>query len=364
VDRADGAETRARRVHLVGAGPWRQAVDCYYNPDDDVDIEELGFDFPDRWDAGDLFVIVTTDSPSRAVIVVEETETGSETSRTHEHAYMGPFDFGLSGAAIESRLGTALPSSSGTLDPDLGERLITAIEAEESTPTPWREHDDRRCLAEAHLWVTPETWASCACCGKRSFDGVVLEPHSLTDDQERDFLGWGPITVCVTCHDQLHRPLAPSADDVLFGNRPLCPSCSAMRTYEVIWGMPAGPPGPGVLTAGCVITDPATFEYECGACEYAWTDDDDAYRPLADDEDAMARARIAPIPKGVYRPYSRKGEPGRVVIGQYVRRDLGPDTAWGPGTVHELFGRDGRTYFVDPATVRSAEAHTWESREW
>ena len=66
------------------------------------------------------------------------------------------------------------------------------------------------------------------------------------------------------------------------------------------------------------------------------------YQPLPAqfDNDVVVRARIAPIPEGVYRPYSRTGEPGRVVIGQ-----------------------DGRIYLVDPTTVRSAEPHTWETRQ-
>ncbi|MCX2967240.1 hypothetical protein, partial [Gordonia aquimaris] len=325
------------RVHLVTATPWQQAVDCYFNPDDDVDIDDLRFGFPGRWDAGDLFVVVTTDSHTPAIIVVEESETDSDATRSHEHTYMGPFDFGLSIAAVEARLATTLPAEAATLAPKLGERLLQAIESEASDPTSWRELDERGCLADVADWPPHDSWAPCACCGRHSYDGVELEQHALADEHEQEFFGFGPLTVCMPCHDRLHRPLAPGADDVMFGFRPLCPSCSAMRTFRVIWGMPAGPPGPGTDIAGCVITSPFTPEYRCGECDYVWTDDDEAYRPLPpEDTDARVRARIDTAPPGVYRPFSRVTEPGRVIVGDYMARQVSSSSAWGPGVVHEL----------------------------
>ncbi|MBA5845670.1 hypothetical protein [Gordonia amicalis] len=242
------------------------------------------------------------------------------------------------------------------------ERLMAAISAEESSPTPWRELDERGCVAASE---PVEPYWKCACCGKWADETPVLEDHLLVDNQELEFFGYGPIVVCATCHDRLHHPLAPSADELMFGFRPLCPRCSTMRTYEVIRGFPPGPPGPGTILAGCDRSDPVILEYRCGSCDYEWTDDDDGYQPLpADlDDDVVARARIAAIPEDVYRPYSRKGGPGRVVIGQYAPRGTGPRAAaWGGTVYHEFFGQDGRFYLVDPTTLRSAEPHTWETR--
>ncbi|AZZ79702.1 hypothetical protein QEN35_16815 [Gordonia alkanivorans] len=356
----DDPETGRRRVHLVGVAPWRQAVDFYYNPDDDLDLDDLGFTFPARWAAGDLFVIVTTDSPASAVVVVEETHHDSTGPDSYDQ-YLGPFDDGLSVRAVERRLGTPLPSAPATLDTASSERLIAAISAEEKSPTPWRELDERGCVAHSE---PVEPYSRCACCGKWADEEPVLVHHLLVDIQELEFFGYGPIVVCLTCHDLLHRPLAPSSDDLMFGFRPLCPRCSAIRTCQVDRGFPAGPPGPGTLLAGCDRYDPVTFEYRCGSCEYEWTDDDGSYQPLPTDldDDVVARARTAAIPDNVYRPYSRKGEPGRVVIGRYAPRGPSPHAAaWGDAVYHEFVGQDGRIYLVDPTTLRSAEPHTWET---
>lgn len=93
-------QSEERRVHLVGVAPWRQAVDFYYNPDDDLDLDDLGFTFPARWAAGDLFVIVTTDSPAPAVVVVEETLCDSTGPDSYDQ-YLGPFELSLT--AVERR---------------------------------------------------------------------------------------------------------------------------------------------------------------------------------------------------------------------------------------------------------------------
>lgn len=355
----DDPKTGRRRIHLVGVAPWRQAVDFYYNPDDDLDLDDLGFTFPARWAAGDLFVIVTTDSPASAVVVVEETHHDSTGPDSYDQ-YLGPFELSLT--AVERRIGTPLPSAPATLDTATGERLIAAISAEEESPTPWRELDERGCVARSE---PVEPYSRCACCGKWADEEPVLEHHLLVDTQELEFFGYGPIVVCRTCHDRLHRPLAPSSDDLMFGSRPLCPRCSAMRTYEVIWGFPPLPIGSATVLAGCDISDPATFEYRCGSCDYEWTDDDDAYQPLPTelDDGVVARARIAAVPEDVYRPYSRKGEPGRVVIGRYAPWGPSPHAAaWEDAVYHEFIGQDGRFYLVDPTTLRSAEPHTWETR--
>lgn len=274
---------------------------------------------------------MTTDSPVPAVVVVEEADTDSNSPRRAEHTYMGPFDGGVSVAALQARLGAALPDPPATVTIALGERLLHAIDVEATSLTPWRNLDDHGCRTEA-MPPSSEPGREYGCCGESAYDWIELEDHALVADRERDFFGFGPIPVCAPCHDRLHEPLGPGADELMFSNRPLCPKCSAMQTYEVIWGMPAGPPGPGTRLAGCVITDPFITEYLCGACDFEWSGDDDAYQPLTSGScDTAARARIAATPPGVYRPFSRKGEPGRVVIGTYSPNHLSADTAWGPG---------------------------------
>lgn len=53
-DSTESTEVLTSRVHLVEVTPWRQAAECFFNPDDDVEIDDLSFRYPDAWSAGDL----------------------------------------------------------------------------------------------------------------------------------------------------------------------------------------------------------------------------------------------------------------------------------------------------------------------
>lgn len=342
-------------VHIGAAVPWRQLLNAY-GPDDNAPIADLTWDIPADYAAGDLLV-VTTDSPVPAIYTVEVFISDVDDAWSVDtDEYSGVFDGGLSIAAVEAHLGDVLPAAPATLGQEFGERVLRAIEEEATSRTPWRSLDERGCREAEQVRQTSDEWTPfyCACCG-RDFDDVgPAQAHTLIEHDEIEFFGARHIVVCGECHDILHEPVGPSAEELLFRHRPLCPRCSAERTFDVLHGMPAGPPGPATLLAGCVIVFPIVDEFHCSACEYEWSEDDDVYAPIVGEVslNTLVRARIAPIPEGVVRPHVRTGEPGRLVLGTYRPRELPPDAGWGGGVAHEVVTADDRRVLIDPDSLR------------
>lgn len=361
---AGAGEADSGRVQLCLLQPWRQAVNCFFpGEDDDPDIDDLVWRTPRTYAAGDTMVYLV-DAPSPAIIKIDTLSRSSEDDglNAEPDSEWGPFDQGLSLRAIEKRLGDTLPEAPVTITDDtLGQQFLAAIEAEEAHPTPWREVDDSWCRwhpADAPPGA-PFGPADCVGCGRQFTPDLPAESHqrNVGDDEDPAFADGSPVAVCSDCHDRLHQPLPVSLADLICARRPLCPSCSAERTLEVIWGMPGGPPGPGVALAGCVITGP-TLEYRCAACGYEWSDDDTAY-PAAHGAGGgdRVRARLSDYPPGDLPP-SRRQQPGRLVVGRYHPHHV--DGAWESGTRHLIIGEDHKHYIVDPTTLRWAD-HTTDA---
>lgn len=357
------ADGTSARVQLCLLQPWQQAVDWFFpGDDDDPDIGDLVWRTPPTYAAGDIMVYVV-DAPSPAIIKIDTLSRGDDDDGLNAppDSEWGPFDAGLSLRAIEKRLGDTLPEAPATItDDNLGRRLLAAIEAEEVNPTPWRNVDESWCRWQPTDKSPPTPFGPTDClgCGRHFTSAVPAESHhrNVGDDEDPAFADGAPVTVCSDCHGQLHRPLPTSLPDLICARRPLCPSCSAERTLEVIWGMPAGPPGPGVALAGCVITG-HTLEYRCAACGYEWTDDDTAY-PVAEGAGGgdRVRARLSDYPLGDFPP-ARRQQPGRLVVGRYHPHHV--DGAWESGTRHLVIGEDRKHYIVDPSTLRWADPTTY-----
>lgn len=49
---------------------------------------------------------------------------------------------------------------------------------------------------------------------------------------------------------------------------PRCPSCG-QEGMRIQYGMPAGPPGPGVVLGGCIV-DPESPDFVCSTCGTSW----------------------------------------------------------------------------------------------
>jgi hypothetical protein len=63
------------RVHLSLVHPWRQAVACYFA--EDADLDELTWDFPPDYSAGDTVVHVVA-ARGLAILNVEAFATDSD----------------------------------------------------------------------------------------------------------------------------------------------------------------------------------------------------------------------------------------------------------------------------------------------
>lgn len=137
----------APAVHLCLLRPWQQAVDWFFpGDDDDPDVDDLTWQTPSPFAAGDIMVYVA-DAPSPAIIQVETLSSGSEgegISASPETEW-GPYSAGLSLKAIERRVDDYLPMAPATLAEPLAQRFLTALEAEASDPSLWRDVDDSWC---------------------------------------------------------------------------------------------------------------------------------------------------------------------------------------------------------------------------
>lgn len=54
-------------------------------------------------------------------------------------------------------------------------------------------------------------------------------------------------------------------DETVSNDGPQCPDCGA-PALPVMWGMPAGDPGPGVILGGCIIIDFPPPPHGCREC--------------------------------------------------------------------------------------------------
>ena len=343
----------APAVHLCLLRPWQQAVDWFFpGDDDDPDVDDLTWQTPSTFAAGDIMVYVA-DAPSPAIIQVETLSSGSEgegISASPETEW-GPYSAGLSLKAIERRVDDYLPMAPATLAEPLAQRFLTALEAEASDPSLWRDVDDSWCRlghSDDPPPAPPFGPHTCAGCGEEFTPERVAETHYGSGDDPA-FTDSSAFAVCADCHGRLHKPLPDTLADLVFEQRPPCPACSAMHTLEVMWGMPPGPPGPCVVLAGCDVTG-TILELRCAACGYEWSDDDDRY-PRATDAGGgdRVRARLGDFPPQDFPPSPRQ-RPGRLVVGRYHPHHV--DGAWESGTRHLIIGVDRKHYIVDPATIR------------
>ncbi|GAA1481176.1 hypothetical protein GCM10009624_16160 [Gordonia sinesedis] len=333
-------------LHLSLVTPWRQAVACYFGEDRD-DIDDLRWEMPDDAREGDVVVSIV-DSPTPAIIAVDTILDGPPGRLTFDDADGEVFRDGISVAALEQRIGAPLPEPPVTIrDRRQAQRMLTAIRAEVRHPTPWRDREPH-VACEASPEHRPRTSGKCACCDRPFSKSVRGEPHCELGDFS---------TVCPECHDRLHTPIPRTVCDLAFERRPPCPVCSARETWSVMYGMPAVPPGPGVLLAGCVLTGP-TLEFRCGECDYEWSDDDNVYPPVESPKNGdTVRARLVPDDPSVDRLHTRLTQPGRVVVGMYHSAFI--EGAWGSGVSHTVVTRDGRFNPVAPETIRVPEARGW-----
>lgn len=235
----------APTVHLCLVRPWQQAVDSFFpGDDDDPDIDDLTWQTPSAFAAGDIMVYVA-DAPSPAIIQVETLSSGSdgEGINASPETEWGPYSAGLSLRAIERRLRDYLPAAPTTLTEPLAQRFLVALEAEASDPTPWRDVDDSWCRLR-HSDEPPEAPPfgphTCVGCREEFTPERVAETHHGGGDDPA-FTDSSAFAVCADCHGRLHQPLPDTLADLVFEQRPLCPVCSAMRTLEVMWGMPPRP---------------------------------------------------------------------------------------------------------------------------
>lgn len=54
----------------------------------------------------------------------------------------------------------------------------------------------------------------------------------------------------------------------------MCPACRARAGAPILWGLPSGPPRPGVSIGGCRLPGPMEdlATRECAACGHTWAD--------------------------------------------------------------------------------------------
>lgn len=342
---------RSSRLQLGIARPWRAAT-AALRGDDTVDLTGLQWHFPDGAAAGDTY-IQFVDSPALAAVELGVVTDASEGQGIALDSY-DSFPTGISLHAVERRLGRTLPALPTTIDdPLLTEEITNAVRQESVRPTSWRQLDDHYCRPHSHPAVWPSEAYGCACCHRL---GLTLEPHEHVDDPDH----LGTLFVCEQCHDLLHAPLPPDPAELIYADRPLCPSCSARRADEVITGMPPGPPTLGYHTAGCVIVG-LPDDFTCQACGLFWADDD-RYFPRASvpGPDVRVRARLEDHSGSHDGVDSALYEPGRLVFGRLAQDAPPPGLvpAWGPPQHVVLLGEDHRVYNVDPASVRHLDPDT------
>lgn len=337
--------TRVSRLQLCFARPWRTAV-AALRGDDTADAAAIEWELPDGAEAGDTY-IQFVDSPAPAAVeqgVIIDALDGP----TIDFASHDSFPTGISLWAIERRLGRALPSLPTTIDdPALAHQIADAVKQEKIRPTSWRQIGNHSCPPSSYPAAWPPEPHGCTCCHQ---PGLPLEPHEHEDDPDN----LGLLFVCRQCHDRLHTPLPPDPADLIYADRPLCPSCSARRTDEVITGMPPRPSPIGYHIAGCTILG-LPDDFTCQACGMFWAEDDRYFpRASAPGPDVRVRARVENQPGSPDRVDSAPYEPGRLVFGRLAENVPPPGLvpAWGPPQHVVLVGDDHRIYNVDPATVR------------
>ena len=354
------------RTHLCLLTPWRQALACY-GPDDDADIRDLHWGMPDKYSADDTLVVVVS-ARELAILNVEVLTTGSEDDFIGTETYDFPFTDGISVRALELRMREPFPAPPVTLGDGYAQRLLEAIDRERHEPTPWQVTDTTGCAQAPQqsdsAYGHP---GECLCCGEMAGDtsggsgpdGFELHWY----DPGRDGVDAWTSTraeplgraaqaawVCESCHSTLQQPFGPSVEDLMYSRRPRCPACRARRTDLCLWGMPPGPPPPGVAAMGCVIpVGTGMPEYSCAQCGFLWSEDGG---PVAGDGGLLS-ARRRPRPRERVRARTLPREPAgddELVIGEY-RAEL-VDSAWGPYVRHSVITADGARSDVQGHTVR------------
>lgn len=343
------------RLHLGTASPWRVVLAEMAGRDAGPGLSST-WDLPNDARPGDT-VLHLVETPRLAIIQWDWIEESVAGAGDIDFESIRFFSRGLSVAAVQRRLGFSLPPAPATIDASVMSQVIKAVQAEDDSPTHWRELFDCEAERERFAHVQPPVDPQCPSCERSP---VALERHVLDAENDRDRFGNGPVFVCRVCHDRMHAPIPSDFADLVGQTRPPCPECSARRTLRVAWGFPALPLVPGYSYPGCLVEE-LTPEYECPECELTWTEDDTRYPPVTDPSHyGQVRARIAlpePHPEAEERELRY---PGRLVFGSYMPTETPACTgpAWGRGGRDFLNGNDGRLYDVDPRTIRTIEPST------
>lgn len=338
-----------RPLHFSAITPGSNALAMLLDLDG-ADLSDLRWDLPEgclpdeiifHVAAGDTLAIVGQD------VLIEGPESEDGLDFQSGEVYM----WGLSVEAVENRLGYSLPSIPCTIDPSRSAEVLRAVEAEVESPTSWRELEPGACDNRRAPEGTRPSYG-CPVCDRME---LPLETHDLTPDFPGASVS--SVEVCGPCHDLLHAPLPAAIDELIGRNRPPCPSCSAMRTHRILWGLPAYPIPPGYEVAGCTL-GAVPEEFACPDCGLWWTEEDGYFPSMSTVvHQPRVRARVADTglsDSGEQQPLQA---PGRLVFGRImVLPEDAPPPAWElPPSSCELLGDDGGVYIVDRESVRGLD---------
>lgn len=335
-----------KRLHLSLITPGSSALPLLTG-DDRVELDDLHWDLPGGCVPGETILhIAGGDQP--AIVGWDVLIEGPQSEDGLDFEPGELFPSGLSLLAVERRLGFPLPDLPGTIDPTRAEEVLVAVEMEAGSLTPWRELEPDACRTprglEGHLLER-----GCPLCDGQD---LSLETHILKRRIPEELAT--SVEVCLSCHDLLHAPLPPALDDLVGRNRPACPSCSAMRTHRIIWGLPVLPIFPGYEVAGCTL--PAVpEELACPDCGLWWTEEDSHFPRVSEaSPDERVRARLAHSVLAGAEAHPALLTAGRLVMGRLVSSpEDAPTPAWtGPASSGDLIGDDGRIYSIELESVR------------
>ena len=114
----------------------------------------------------------------------------------------------------------------------------------------------------------------CRCCRTE----VNVRPGGASDHRvhtvsEDDLRGGRdvPALMCTDCATAMAEGGFTSVVDFMFSTHPACPMCSARRTRNIFYGLPAGPPPPWGHSGGCVVGLPSAGRWSCAECGHKWS---------------------------------------------------------------------------------------------
>ena len=122
--------------------------------------------------------------------------------------------------------------------------------------------------------ILKASFGHCRCCftevNVRFWGARDRHVHTVSEDDLRGGRDV-PALMCTDCATAMAEGGFTSVVDFMFSTHPACPVCSARRTRNIFYGLPAGPPPPWGHSGGCVVGLPSAGRWSCAECGHKWS---------------------------------------------------------------------------------------------